>query len=87
MANLQGFAKVQKVPHRGESMYDELLDECVRTKGMYSRDTQDKDRAKSLSSTLRSVIRKRGLQGTIHAGVSNTIVFIEYKRKKEETNG
>lgn len=76
MANLMGFQRVTRAPKsKGSSIYDPLIDEALKTKGIYVCDTGDKTRAKHLTTTIRSVLRKRGIVTVkVHIVETNVIV-------------
>lgn len=88
MVDLQGFKQVKNIRVKNHSKYDDLLNEVIRTKGLFSRDTADQKRAYSIASAIRKVCRdNKKFSGVIQVGVrERTIVFVKYKKKEEEEN-
>lgn len=77
MANLMGFKRVSRMPSpKGRSIYDPLLDEVLKTGGLYALDVEDGKRAHSLACTIRTVIKKRGYS-TIVVCVRGTFVCVQ----------
>ena len=65
MTSLMGFKRVDGVPkvystRSNSSIYKPLLNKVVRSGNTYALDVNDKKRAASLASTIRSTARKLG---------------------------
>lgn len=76
MKNLQGFKKLEDLPSRSRrSKYDDLIKEVNNTGNTYYITKKNEKMARSLTSTLRVILKRKGIED-ISVHVSGNMVYV-----------
>lgn len=88
MAGLMGFKRVDGVPRacstrKDASIYKPLLNKVSKTGETYALDTHDEKRARSLSATLTTRIKKMGYDN-VRVCTRGTTVYVTPREERED---